>query len=379
MRALKQEGKQLMIIACIALFSGPPARAQDCVGHASSFNHGVVNITVKKTKKETGEVIEVRGTGFIVSPQGFVITADHLVSRDTTIDDVLIEGNIGSKYAAGSALKVIEENSSADIAMLRFLDTSRSYAPVRLGCPWKVRTGDQMCSLGYSSKPEQDYHVNTGPLSSLSGEDKPRRVNDLWTTQIPSNEGESGSPVLLISDGAVIAVKYGGVPSGQGQNVNYLIPIYHAQAMLLTYTGSALPQCQIATEQLNSQTAKNEYASAVFSDFKGQVVRSGGDHQIIPVGGWREFEVKVVDNSGNPVEGAKVAWQTPTGGSLTYVAETDKSGIARATNLYTFPTKGTYFQTARIVDPKTPVGFVESGKLMPAARSSGTVFTFDQQ
>jgi hypothetical protein len=367
--------RALLGSVCTLTLFALAAAGQDCTKHATSFNHGIVHLTVKKTQKETGVVIEGKGTGFVVSPQGFVITADHLVSRDATTDDVVIVGSIGSMYSASSPLKIVEENGLSDVAMLKFLDSSRSYEPIRLGCPWKLQAGALLCSLGYSSKPMQDYHATTGTLSSLSGEDKPNKVNDLWTTQMPSNEGESGSPVLLISDGGVIAVKYGGVPTAQ--NVNYIIPIYHAQSMLLTYTGSPLPQCEIAAEQLKSEAAMYQYSTTAF--FKGKLLKSSGDQQVIPIGGWHEFEVTVVDPSGKPVQGAKVAWQTPVGGSLTYVAETDRSGVARSTNLYTFPTKGTYFQTARVVDPKTPVGFVDATIIAPRATSTPAVFEFKQQ
>src|ERR1700693_39620 len=334
---------------CVLLLFALSAVGQDCAKHATSFNHGIVHLTVKKTQKETGVVIEGEGTGFIVSPQGFVVTSEHLVSRDATIDDITIEGRIGSMYATSSPLKIIEESQPSDIAMLRFLDSSRSYEPIRLGCPWKMQAGVPLCSLGYSTKPMQDYHATTGSLSSLSGEDKLHKINDLWTTQMPSHEGESGSPVLVTSDGGVVAIKYGGVPADQAQGVNYLIPIYHAQSMLLTYTGSPLPQCPITSELLHSDAAMLQYFSAAL--FKGKLLKSSGDKQVIPVGGWQEFEVRVIYESGKPVSGAKVAWQTPVGGPLTYVAETDDSGVARATNLYTFPTQGTYFQTARVVDP----------------------------
>jgi S1-C subfamily serine protease len=339
-----------------------PAIAQDCTAPASQYRQGVVSLNVKKVKKETGQVTEGNGTGFVVSPAGYVLTADHLVARDPSTDDVKLIGSLGSIHAAPSPLRIVDEDKAADVALLKFLDESHQYSPIRLGSPWDVPIGAELCSLGYSVPLNADYRTTVGSLSSLTGEDEANGVNNLWTTQLPSNPGESGAPVLRLPDNGLVAIKYGGERPGVAQNVNYIIPINLAQPLLLKYTGITLPR-------------PNSDSTLGMISVKLQKI--AGDLQVIPVGGWKNFQIKVVDVSGKPVPGAKVAWRTPIGGALTYVSETDNSGVASATNLYTFPTAGDYVQTAAIVSPNTPTGFVDTSKTL--AQGPVTAFVFKQK
>lgn len=353
----------LAFAGIFALVISRGAVAQTCKKVAAEYQQGVVSLTVKKTKKLTGEIDIGNGTGFIVSPQGYLITADHLVYKDSAVyDEVTIDGAIGSLYAAKSQLKVIEEDRVADVAILRFLDSSHLYKPVRLGNPQKMQIGDPLCSLGFSAPLNLDYAAISGSLSALSGSDDANDVRTLWTTQMPSNLGESGSPVMAVPKGAkggVVAIKYGGQKATIAQNVNYIIPINLATPLIKKYTGSNLLLADFAAEpelHLSKMTI---------------------DRQVIPLGGWRAFSIQVTDVQGNPVKGAKVAWQTPNGGLLTYVAETDEAGLATATNLYTFGSAGTYVQTVKIVGKDTLIGFIAADKAVPAG--AGAAFTFQQR
>jgi hypothetical protein len=344
---------------------GAPVLAccQDCSGQAALYRQGVVSLDIKKIKKTTGQLIEGHGTGFVITPQGYVLTADHLVSRDGSIDDVKIAGAIGSLFAIGSPLRIVDEDKSSDVALLKFLDESHLYIPVRLGDPWDVPVGAPLCSVGFSASLNADFHATVGSLSSLTGQDDDHGVNNLWTTQLPSNVGESGSPVLRLPDKGVVAIKYGGENPATTQNVNYIIPINLAGPLISKYAGIFIPRVT-----LNA-------APPTVSNITVQKV--DGDQQVIPIGGWKEFRAKVVDGSGHPVAGAKVAWRTPAGGSSVYVAETDSNGIASATNLYTFPTGGDYTQTVAVVGTNTPTGFVDTTKL--SGQGSMASFTFKQK
>lgn len=354
--------KIAVIVACTLALIPSCAFGQDCTAPASQYRQGVVSINIKKVKKDTGQVTEGNGTGFVVSPAGYVLTADHLVARDPTTDDVKLAGSLGSIYAISTPLRIVDEDKTVDVALLKFLDDSHQYLPVRLGNPWDVSLGAQLCSLGYSIPLHADYRTTVGSLSSLTGQDDANGVNNLWTTQLPSNVGESGAPVLLLPDKGLVAIKYGGERPGIAQNVNYIIPINLAQPLLWKYAGIILPH------------PSTEGALEIISLKLQKIV---GDLQVIPIGGWKNFSIKVVDPSGKPVAGAKVAWRTPTGGSLTYVSQTDESGVASATNLYTFPTPGDYVQTATVVSKTTPTGFVDSAKGL--AQGAATSFTFEQK
>jgi hypothetical protein len=88
-----------------------------------------------------------------------------------------------------------------------------------------------------------------------------------------------------------------------------------------------------------------------------------GDAQLIPAGTFASFAVRVVDAKKKPVSGAKVLWQTPAGGDKSYVSVAGNDGIATATNLYAFPNPGSYLQTATLVEPEAPIGFVTAASV----------------
>jgi len=333
-----------LVTLFFALFAG--AYGQDCSIPATSYQQGVVSLTVKKTKKETGQVTAGSGTGFVVSPQGYVLTADHVVARDSSVDDISINGAIGSLYAPNAVLTVVGEDKRSDVALLRFLDQSRRYTAIRLGNAFDVSLGAPLCSLGFSAPLSADYRTTTGILSSLTGQDDANGVENLWTTQLPSNLGESGAPVLHLPDKGVVAIKYGGERPGTAQNVNYVIPLNLAGTLLWQYCGIILPHPTYAV-------------SASF-----RLEKLSEDQPVIPVGGWDNFKVRVLDKAGKPVPGAKVAWRTPVGGPLLYVSQSDQAGVASAPNLYTFPTSGDYLQTAAVVSDSTPTGFTDPAKIL---------------
>ena len=164
-------------------------------------------------------------------------------------------------------------------------------------------------------------------------------------------------------NGGVVALKYGGKPPGLVQNVNYLTPLNLAEQLLRTHCGITI----VAANSSSTATA----------DLALHLEKISGDRQVIPLGGWKSFSVKVVDEAGRPVVGAKVAWQTPAGGSLIYVGETNQDGVTSATQLYTFGSAGIYTQLALLVPRQTPVGFLELERLPPA--SSIVTFTYEQK
>jgi hypothetical protein len=328
------------------------AMCQDCSKPAAENKQAVVSLSVEITNKETGAVTPGSGTGFVVSPDGFVLTAYHVVASDPDKMELRVYGAIGSLYAQKSILRFVAEDRDSDIALLQFRDSSHLYVPITLGNPWNVKVGEQLCSLSFSAPLEQEYHPTTGALSSRSGEDTGAGLNNLWTTQMPSNRGESGAPVLDLSRGGVVALKYGGKKPGEVQNVNYLTPLNLAEPLLRKHVGLTL---------LHESTS---LPSGIGADSSLRLEKVSGEDQIIPLGGWKNFAVRVVDTSGRPVVGAKVAWQTLTGGPLTYVGETDSTGISSATNLYTFATPGTHIQQATITRRDLPVGFIQNDRVL---------------
>src|SRR6266481_2805641 len=108
----------------------PTLPAQTCPEDVIAQERGAtVFIRVKKTLKVTGAVEERFGTGFVISPSGYVLTSRHVIEADDKVDDIEIAGLIGSRRANGccsSDLKFVAQNEH-DVALLKFEDTSKVY------------------------------------------------------------------------------------------------------------------------------------------------------------------------------------------------------------------------------------------------------------
>lgn len=232
-------GGAALLLLC-PMFLCSITSGQDCSKWAADYRQGTVSLTVEKTRKETGVVVSGSGSGFIVSGDGYVLTAYHLVAREPDTDSVKIEGAIGSLYGPKAPLKVVVTDESKDIALLAFLNDGPAYTFIPLSNPFKVQMGGPLCSLSYSAPLQADYQAITGTLSSRHGQDLAKGITTLWTTQMPSNPGVSGAPVLDNAKGGVVGMMYGGIQ--QAQNVNFLIPINMAATILRDYCGIEIPQ-----------------------------------------------------------------------------------------------------------------------------------------
>jgi S1-C subfamily serine protease len=225
LRTVQRTIRQLIsFIVLIAILSATPLVAQACSQEVIKHNRdATVFIRVKRTLKVTGQVEERTGTGFIISPSGWVLTTAHLVKADANVDDIQIVGSIASREASSSSRLDFIGGNDHDVALLKFADTSKTYNAVTLGNVSLVDVGAHMCSEGFP-KENENFFVE-GALSGKGGE------RGFWLTQMPSNPGDSGAPVFL-SSGDVIAIRVGGYEGLQ--DVNLLIPLNLAQDLLIS-------------------------------------------------------------------------------------------------------------------------------------------------
>lgn len=279
---------------------------QDCTQFAADYRLAVISISVERTRRETGAVTKASGTAVIVSRDGYALCAYHVVAGDADTDDVRVFGAIGSLHALKGEMRVVSEDKSSDIALLQFKDNSRLYVPIPLGNPFKVQIGAQLCSLSFSYPLNADYHPTTGTLSSRTGQDDSAGVKNLWTTQMPSNSGESGPPVLDLNNGGVVALKYGGVvalknPSSDKsdelvQNVNYLVPINLAEPMLRKYVGLSVAQGWKAEKYEERERSKIGEWKGNSTYLQHDVGRDVGEEWFMSTSddqGWKKYHSKM--------------------------------------------------------------------------------------
>jgi len=151
------------------------------------------------------------GTGFLVSPNGYIITNYHVI-KDSKIITIYQKNQQVGKVAS-----VIRTDKTNDIAVLKIACENCSFVNTKPSS--SVRKGDKVYALGY---PEilvqgQESKLTDGVISSLSGiKDQPV----FFQISNPIQHGNSGGP-LFLENGDVIGIVSAGI--FDLQNVNYAV------------------------------------------------------------------------------------------------------------------------------------------------------------
>jgi S1-C subfamily serine protease len=166
------------------------------------------------------KLVNVNGTGFVISTNGYVLTNDHVISR--CVGDV--RGNLSGESA--NNLRVVSKDETNDLALLQTAGNLKEFARIRTTA---VRSGDSVIAIGYPFHGllTSDFTVTTGIVNSLSG-----ILNDTRFLQIsaPIQPGNSGGP-LLDTSGNVIgvvaeklnALKFAKLVGELPENINFAI------------------------------------------------------------------------------------------------------------------------------------------------------------
>tara|TARA_X000000368_G_scaffold252576_1_gene199641 strand:- start:2604 stop:4088 length:1485 start_codon:yes stop_codon:yes gene_type:complete len=134
------------------------------------------------------------GSGFIISPDGLLVTNNHVIEN---ADEIKIEMLNGSTLEA----KVLGTDPKTDIALLKV--NSESDLPyVKFGNSDKSRVGDWVLAIG--NPLGQGFSVSAGIISAR-GRDLQGPYDDFIQTDAAINRGNSGGP-LFNTDGEVIGV-----------------------------------------------------------------------------------------------------------------------------------------------------------------------------
>lgn len=160
------------------------------------------------------QVVEARGSGFIISPDGYVVTNNHVV-KDAKKITVSLED--GSKYQA----KVIGRDPKTDLALLK-ISSDKPFAFIQLGDSNGVEPGEWVVAVG---DPYGLGGTVTAGIVSARGRDIGDGPYDSFIQiDAPINRGNSGGP-LFSQDGKVIGVNTAILsPSGGSIGIGFAIP-----------------------------------------------------------------------------------------------------------------------------------------------------------
>ena len=164
------------------------------------------------------------GSGFLISPDGRILTNNHVISGSSKIE---VRFSDGSRYTA----KVLVADRADDLAMIQ-IDPKKKVPFLKLGDSDALQVGQKVLAIGnpfgFSGT------LTTGIVSSLGREirNDNSTLEGLVQTDAAINEGNSGGP-LLDSQGNVIGINTAILaPSGGNIGIGFAMPINRAKAML---------------------------------------------------------------------------------------------------------------------------------------------------
>ena len=162
----------------------------------------------------TERTVQGQGSGFVISPDGYLLTNDHVVGDADTIK---VKFENGDEYSA----KLVGSDSESDIALLK-VDAKKALPWLKLGNSETLRVGDWVVAIG---NPLGLGHTVTAGIVSGKGRvlaDEP--LNDFIQTDASINPGNSGGPLLAVNGDVV------GMNTAIIQNANtvgFAIPASH--------------------------------------------------------------------------------------------------------------------------------------------------------
>jgi putative serine protease PepD len=158
------------------------------------------------------------GTGFVVDAEGHVVTNDHVVGSQETVQVRFAQGGSGQG-------RVIATDPSTDLAVLQVDLAGHGVSPLEFGSSKDVQVGDPVYAIGNPFGLERS--LTAGIVSALDRDiTAPNNftINGVIQTDAPVNRGNSGGP-LLDAAGEVIGV-VSQIQSETGGNVGigYAVP-----------------------------------------------------------------------------------------------------------------------------------------------------------
>lgn len=188
-------------------------------------NPAVVAISTEITGRNAfGRMVTrpAAGSGFLVSPDGFIVTNDHVIENANSITVLLYDGRI-------IPATVVGRDPGSDIAVIKI--EGADYPFLTFGCSDSVRVGEQVAAIG-NPLGELANSMTVGYISALN-----RDINidgashNKIQTDAAVNRGNSGGPLLNLY-GEVIGVVSAKSSGMDVEGLGFAIPSSHAESIV---------------------------------------------------------------------------------------------------------------------------------------------------
>jgi serine protease Do len=168
------------------------------------------------------------GSGFIVTPDGYILTNNHVIDGADRV-------TVGLPDRREFTAKVIGRDPQTDVAVLKIDGTGLPTIP--LGDDNKARVGEWVLAIG--NPLELDFTVTAGIISAKERSNELRDLNsdkyaiqDFIQTDAAINPGNSGGP-LVNTSGEVVGINSAiASPTGVYAGYGFAIPITLAKTVM---------------------------------------------------------------------------------------------------------------------------------------------------
>ena len=184
------------------------AYSKAVVGATRMVSPSVVQIVCKNPSRRSSALqTGGAGSGFLISPEGFIVTNSHVANAGKEIEVNLPDG---TSYRA----EIKGDDPATDLAVIRIY--GQDFPHVSFGDSRKLDVGQLVIAIGNPFGFQ--YTVTAGVVSALGRSMRSysgRLIDNVIQTDAALNPGNSGGP-LINTDGEVIGVNTAIIMSAQG-------------------------------------------------------------------------------------------------------------------------------------------------------------------
>jgi S1-C subfamily serine protease len=197
------------------------AYSRAVVAVVESVGPAIVSISIGKETPGSGFEPEGAGSGFVLTPDGYILTNSHVVSK---------AGSIETQFTDGRRLRaaLVGDDPSTDLAVVRVDGPGLPYAS--LGDSARLQVGQLVIAMGNPLGFQST--VSTGVVSAVGRSLRSREgrlIENVVQHTAPLNPGNSGGP-LLDARGRVMGVNTAIIAQAQG--IGFAIPANTARQIV---------------------------------------------------------------------------------------------------------------------------------------------------
>lgn len=168
-----------------------------------------------------GDSEQAAGSGFLVQPNGVVVTNFHVIENAQAVKVKLYDGR---EFRAQGLLG---SDAELDVAILKI--EANDLPTVPLGDSEHIKVGQRIITIG-NPLGVLEFTVSDGIISAIRVDDETgSKIKKLIQITAPVSHGNSGGPLLDLT-GHVIGITFAVIELGQ--NLNFAIPINTAKPLL---------------------------------------------------------------------------------------------------------------------------------------------------